>query len=75
MFQVTPFAVYPLVQPKHAILLEMDTEGNILHSFHDDEGAVIRIGLSEAYEHEDYVYLGSFSAKFLGRISKEELYS
>ena len=74
-FQITPFWLYSAVIPKHAILLEIDIKGQIINSFQDPGGKVIGAGMSEGFEYENNVYLGSFSSPFLAKISTQDLYS
>ena len=74
VLQVTPWVVYNFVQPRYTILLEFDSSGSLIDSFHDPEGATISGGLGEAFEHDDAIYIGHFSKPFVGYIKTADLY-
>ena len=73
-FQVTPFSFYNIFLPRHAMFLELDLDGKVINSFHDPEGATVRVGVSEAFQYGDHVYLGHFSAPFLGKLHLTNMY-
>ncbi|CAL1270471.1 unnamed protein product [Larinioides sclopetarius] len=50
----------------YGLALEFDDKGKILRSFHSPSGKVSH--LSEAFEHNGYLYLGSWRNKYLGRL-------
>ncbi|XP_055945476.1 adipocyte plasma membrane-associated protein-like isoform X2 [Argiope bruennichi] len=50
----------------YGLVLEFDDKGNILRSFHSPSGKITH--LSEAFEHNGYLYLGSWRNKYLGRL-------
>ncbi|KAI1727783.1 strictosidine synthase domain-containing protein [Ditylenchus destructor] len=54
----------------HGVVLELDLSGKIIKSYHDTEGKVIQ-SISEVQDDGDkYLYLGSFSNNYIGRIMK-----
>ncbi|KAL3096042.1 hypothetical protein niasHS_005801 [Heterodera schachtii] len=63
-----PF-VYSLAP--YGIALEIDLNGNILRSFHDEEGEVIQRISQVCDDGGDYLYLASFENDYIGRISKK----
>lgn len=72
--QVTPFFLYNVFLPKHAMFIEVDETGKILNSFHDPDGSTIATGVGEAYEHQGAIYTGHFSHPYVGYITTTELY-
>uniref|UniRef100_A0A0N4Z335 Str_synth domain-containing protein n=1 Tax=Parastrongyloides trichosuri TaxID=131310 RepID=A0A0N4Z335_PARTI len=52
-----------------SLFLELDLEGNIIKSFHDNEGVTVS-GLTEVAEDDKYFYFGSFNANYLTRVPK-----
>uniref|UniRef100_A0A4W3H2Q9 Adipocyte plasma membrane-associated protein n=1 Tax=Callorhinchus milii TaxID=7868 RepID=A0A4W3H2Q9_CALMI len=53
--------------PKYGLVLELDEDGSVRRSLHDPHGVVVP-SVSEAHEHEGYLYLGSYHAPFLCRL-------
>ncbi|GFW97097.1 adipocyte plasma membrane-associated protein [Trichonephila clavipes] len=51
---------------RHGIVMEFNENGEILRSFHSPDGSTS--ALSEAREHEGFLYLGSFVNPYLGRL-------
>lgn len=58
---------YNLCLPKNAIIVEMDEEGKILDSLQDPTGKVIET-VTDAFDYKGKLYIGSFSAKFVGQM-------
>ncbi|XP_038660812.1 adipocyte plasma membrane-associated protein [Scyliorhinus canicula] len=54
--------------PKYGLVLELNEDGSIRRSFHDPHGVVVP-SVSEADEHDGYLYLGSYYAPFLCRLN------
>ncbi|XP_015921893.1 adipocyte plasma membrane-associated protein [Parasteatoda tepidariorum] len=52
--------------PRHGIVIEFDENGKMLRSLHSPDGKIN--ALSEVKEHEGYLYLGSFTNHYLGRL-------
>ncbi len=51
----------------HGMILRVDEEGQIVETLHDSKGKVH--GISEAHEHGGFLYVCSFYAPFLGKLS------
>ena len=51
--------------PKAGLVVEVDTDGQVLHVFQDP--TVAAYWVSEAEEHGGYMYLGSWRTPFLAR--------
>ncbi|XP_048392337.1 adipocyte plasma membrane-associated protein isoform X1 [Stegostoma tigrinum] len=54
--------------PKYGLVLELNEDGSIRRSFHDPHGVVVP-AVSEAAEHDGYLYLGSIYSSFLCRLN------
>ncbi|CAK8532045.1 unnamed protein product [Lathyrus sativus] len=51
---------------KSAMVVKVDTEGNIIKEFGDNDGKIIT-GVTSAVEFEDHLYLGSLNTDFVGK--------
>uniref|UniRef100_UPI00398E7D2E adipocyte plasma membrane-associated protein n=1 Tax=Pristiophorus japonicus TaxID=55135 RepID=UPI00398E7D2E len=58
--------------PKYGLVLELNEDGSIRRSFHDPHGTVVP-AVSEADEHDGYLYLGSYYTPFLCRLNLNEV--
>lgn len=58
--------------PRYSLALELSSSGTIQRSLHDPDGQVATY-ISEAHEHDGYLYLGSFRSPFLCRLSLQSL--
>ncbi|XP_041032359.1 adipocyte plasma membrane-associated protein isoform X4 [Carcharodon carcharias] len=58
--------------PKYGLVLELNEDGSIRRSFHDPHGVVVP-AVSEADEHDGYLYLGSYYSPFLSRLNLNEV--
>ncbi|XP_012944585.2 adipocyte plasma membrane-associated protein [Aplysia californica] len=67
--KIVPASLFDVFLPKHAMLLEMDEEGNIVTSHHDPGALVVR-AVSEAFEHSGKIYIGHFKIPYIGVIKK-----
>jgi len=62
---------YGLVSPnQYGILVELDIGGNIIDSYHDTTGEVIKDISQVADDGGKYLYLGSFSNPYIARVLK-----
>lgn len=52
--------------PKHGYIVELDAEGNLLQTLQSTENGF----LTEVLEHEDGLYCGSFTNKFIVSLPK-----
>ena len=53
--------------PRHSMVMMISERGSVIKCYHDQTGkAVYRI--SEAFEHEGELYIGSFTAPFMGKL-------
>ena len=60
-FQVTPFSVYNIFLPRHAMVIELNHEGQIVGS--ESYPGAIKIGAaSEAFEYNAIIYIGHFES-------------
>uniref|UniRef100_A0A0R3RK60 Str_synth domain-containing protein n=1 Tax=Elaeophora elaphi TaxID=1147741 RepID=A0A0R3RK60_9BILA len=55
---------------KHALILQLNSEGQIIASAHDPTGQVIK-EVSQVTEADEYLYLGSYRASFIARLRKD----
>ncbi|XP_067900620.1 adipocyte plasma membrane-associated protein [Heterodontus francisci] len=58
--------------PKYGLVLELNEDGSIRRSFHDPHGVVVPV-VSEADEHDGYLYLSSYCSPFLCRLNLNEV--
>ncbi|NXH15110.1 APMAP protein, partial [Bucco capensis] len=58
--------------PKYSLVVELSDTGSYRRSFHDPGG--LRVAhVSEAHEHQGYLYLGSFQAPFICRLNLQHV--
>uniref|UniRef100_A0A1I7VAF0 Str_synth domain-containing protein n=1 Tax=Loa loa TaxID=7209 RepID=A0A1I7VAF0_LOALO len=60
----------PMFATKHALILQLNENGQIIASAHDPTGQVIR-EVSQVTETNEHLYLGSYRAPFIARIRKD----
>lgn len=53
--------------PKYGLVIELDMEGNIVRSLHDQSGATLP-ACSEVHDEKGVLYFGSYFLPFLGRL-------
>ncbi|KAG8522353.1 Adipocyte plasma membrane-associated protein [Galemys pyrenaicus] len=58
--------------PRYSLVLELSDSGAFRRSLHDPDGQVVTY-VSEVHEHDGYLYLGSFRAPFLCRLSLQSV--
>ncbi|XP_067389035.1 adipocyte plasma membrane-associated protein [Emydura macquarii macquarii] len=58
--------------PKYSLIIELGETGSYKRSFHDPNGMVVTY-VSEAHEHDGYLYLGSFRSPFICRLNLEHV--
>ncbi|KAF6087340.1 adipocyte plasma membrane associated protein [Phyllostomus discolor] len=58
--------------PWYSLVLELSDSGAFWRSLHDPDGQAA-IYVSEVHEHDRHLYLGSFKAPFLGRLSLQSV--
>ncbi|XP_062912400.1 adipocyte plasma membrane-associated protein [Mobula hypostoma] len=58
--------------PKYGLVLELNEDGSVRRSFHDPHGVVVP-SVSEASEHNGYLYLGSYYFPSLCRLNINEV--
>ncbi|KAK6176542.1 hypothetical protein SNE40_014807 [Patella caerulea] len=71
--KITPLSMFDIFLPRHAILLEVSPVGEIIKSYHEPTGTVLR-AVGEGYEHNGNVYIGHFTLPFVGKISIKEFH-
>ena len=59
--------VVDLTTPYHTVVMMISEEGTVTKYLQDQTGEVV-YRLSEAYEFEGELYLGSFIAPFIGKL-------
>ncbi|XP_054443416.1 adipocyte plasma membrane-associated protein [Pteronotus mesoamericanus] len=57
---------------RYGLILELSDSGAVRRSLHDPDGHVVSC-ISEVHEHDGHLYLGSFQASFLGRLSLQSI--
>lgn len=65
LFQVTPFFVYNVFLPRHAMIIELNLKGQIVGSL-QDPGALKIGAASEAFEYNNTIYIGHFESPYIG---------
>lgn len=65
LFQITPFFVYNVFLPRHAMIIELNHNGQIVGSL-QDPGALKIGAASEAFEYKNTIYIGHFESPYLG---------
>ncbi|KAI6229855.1 Adipocyte plasma membrane-associated protein [Aphelenchoides fujianensis] len=63
--------IFALVKSSYGLVLEMDTNGKIVGSYHDPEGQVIA-DVSQVSDDKDHLYLGSFHSNFIAQVPKKK---
>ncbi|KAI6207192.1 Adipocyte plasma membrane-associated protein [Aphelenchoides fujianensis] len=63
--------IFALVKSSYGLVLEMDTNGKIIGSYHDPEGQVIA-DVSQVSDDKDHLYLGSFHSNFIAQVPKKK---
>ncbi|XP_069810329.1 adipocyte plasma membrane-associated protein [Dendropsophus ebraccatus] len=58
--------------PRYSLVLELGEKGSYKRSFHDPNGEVAPY-ISEAHEHDGYLYLGSFRSPFICKLNLKEV--
>lgn len=58
--------------PRYSLVLEVSDSGAFRRSLHDPDGLVVTY-VSEAHEHDGYLYLGSFRSPFICRLSLQSV--
>lgn len=63
--------VFGLAHAHYGLVVELDTSGNIINSYHDPTGKVIA-DVSQVSDNKEYLYLGSFRANFIAQVPKRK---
>ncbi|KAK2523213.1 Apmap [Columba livia] len=58
--------------PKYSLVVELSETGSYKRSFHDPNGVTVAY-VSEAHEHDGYLYLGSFRSQFICRLDLQHV--
>lgn len=58
--------------PKRSLVVELSETGSYRRSFHDPTGMTVPY-VSEAHEHNGYLYLGSFRSPFICRLNLQHV--
>lgn len=58
--------------PRYSLVIELGEKGSYKRSFHDPNGEVATF-ISEAHEHDGYLYLGSFRSPFICRLNLNDV--
>ncbi|NXD15711.1 APMAP protein, partial [Nothocercus nigrocapillus] len=58
--------------PRYSLVVELSETGSYRRSFHDPNGVTVPY-ISEAHEHNGYLYLGSFRSPFIGRLNLQHV--
>ncbi|XP_075605623.1 adipocyte plasma membrane-associated protein isoform X2 [Balearica regulorum gibbericeps] len=58
--------------PKYSLVVELSETGSYRRSFHDPNGVTVAY-VSEAHEHNGYLYLGSFQSPFICRLNLQHV--
>ena len=66
--QITPLKVFDIFMPKHSIILEISSNGDIVTSLHD-HGAKVISASGEGFEFNNTLYIGSFWTPYIGMLN------
>ncbi|KAE8601290.1 hypothetical protein XENTR_v10013617 [Xenopus tropicalis] len=58
--------------PRYSLVVEIGEKGSYKRSFHDPNGEVATF-ISEAHEHDGYLYMGSFRSPFICRLNLKDV--
>ncbi|KAM4692899.1 adipocyte plasma membrane-associated protein [Discoglossus pictus] len=58
--------------PRYSLVVELGEKGSYKRSFHDPNGEVVTF-ISEAHEHDGYLYMGSFRSPFICKLNLQEV--
>ncbi|OCT79764.1 adipocyte plasma membrane-associated protein [Xenopus laevis] len=58
--------------PRYSLVVELGEKGSYKRSFHDPNGEVVTY-ISEAHEHDGYLYMGSFRSPFICRLNLKDV--
>ncbi|XP_053316170.1 adipocyte plasma membrane-associated protein [Spea bombifrons] len=58
--------------PRYSLVVELGEKGSYKRSFHDPNGEVVTY-ISEAHEHDGYLYMGSFRSPFICKLNLQEV--
>ncbi|KAM4772355.1 adipocyte plasma membrane-associated protein [Rhinophrynus dorsalis] len=58
--------------PRYSLVVELGEKGSYKRSFHDPNGEVVTF-VSEAHEHDGYLYMGSFRSPFICKLNLQEV--
>ncbi|VDM58021.1 unnamed protein product [Angiostrongylus costaricensis] len=61
-----------MVRPAHAIIIQLDAQGEITQSLHDTKGTHIQ-DVSQVSQADDYLYLGSFHSKYIAKLHYSDM--
>ncbi|VDM36897.1 unnamed protein product [Toxocara canis] len=62
--------LYSKLRSRHAMIIELDTNGKIVSCAHDVNGAVMMDDISQVSDDGKYLYMGSFHASFIAKLPK-----
>ncbi|XP_022302860.2 adipocyte plasma membrane-associated protein-like [Crassostrea virginica] len=66
--KITPLRVFDIFMPKHSIILEISSNGDIVTSLHD-HGARVISASGEGFEFNNTLYIGSFWTPYIGMLN------
>ncbi|CAN0407988.1 unnamed protein product [Lampetra planeri] len=72
LFKVLSQEVMMQFVPRHGLLLELGPDGTVRRSLHDPAGTMVP-SVSEAHEHDGWLYLGSYHAPFISRLQLSKI--
>lgn len=58
----------------YGLIVELDTKGNILRSFHDPKGQVLP-AVSHVDDQGTYIYLGSFMTNYVAKLDLKNVWN
>uniref|UniRef100_T1JJK8 Strictosidine synthase conserved region domain-containing protein n=1 Tax=Strigamia maritima TaxID=126957 RepID=T1JJK8_STRMM len=65
--KILPKSWFDVFSSNHALVVELDRKGAIVSSFHDPTAKVIE-SVSDAFEYNNFLYIGSMEANFIGSL-------
>lgn len=63
--------VFGIFKSTYGLVVEIDSNGKIIGSYHDPDGSVIA-DVSQVSDDKNYLYLGSFHSNFIAQVPKKK---
>lgn len=72
--KILPLHWYDIFLPKHSIIVELDMDGKMVSSLQDPTAYKIAT-VTDVFEYNENIYIGSFEAPFIGKLSLSDAHT